>query len=90
MPCAISEKEELLQRVYIRLKVKRGSFPYDPKLGSCLYEISQNKGSQAAAMAFVEEALGRDCEATITDTTISDIGITVTVSTVYGSGTVTV
>lgn len=57
-PVEISGYEELLQRVLIRLGVKKGSFVYDKDLGSRLYTLKStdiNLGEKA--LSLVREAL---------------------------------
>lgn len=39
IPCLIEGREELEQQIMIRLRVRRGSFPYDKELGSRLYSM---------------------------------------------------
>lgn len=50
--------DELLQRVLIRLGVKKGSFVYDKNLGSRLYTLKASSGNlNEKALALVREAL---------------------------------
>lgn len=51
--------EALLQRVLWKLRVRRGSFPFLPGLGSRLYLLPRAGGSQRLALAreYVAEAL---------------------------------
>ena len=50
--------DEILQRVLIRLGVKKGSFVYDKKLGSRLYTLKATDGNIAQrALSLVREAL---------------------------------
>ena len=57
-PIKISGLGELLQRVLIRLSVKKGSFIYDKNLGSRLYTLnSQVNNVQSKALSLVCEAL---------------------------------
>ena len=57
-PIVISGIKELLQRVLIRLTVKKGSFIYDKNLGSNLYTLKNtNKDIKNQAIIMVKEAL---------------------------------
>ena len=49
-PVLVSGVQELLQQALIRLKVKKGSFVYDPELGSELHTL-QPGGSDLSAQA---------------------------------------
>lgn len=50
--------DELLQRVLIRLGVKKGSFVYDKNLGSRLYTLKAGDGNlNEKALSLVREAL---------------------------------
>ena len=90
LPVTVCGREELLQRAYLRLQSKRGAFPYDPQLGSRIPLVPLGKLTAEAAMAFVEESLGDDPSLTVTDTTVTKAGVTVTLDTAYGSGTVVI
>ncbi|HAN43835.1 MAG TPA: hypothetical protein DCP97_00445 [Ruminococcaceae bacterium] len=59
MPCAASAEQELLQRAMISLAVKKGSFKYNPNLGSELYRLRQCPAGtlNAAALGYAAEAL---------------------------------
>lgn len=48
---AVSGREELLQRVLIRLSVKKGSFSLMPGFGSELYKLRTQDGTDLAARA---------------------------------------
>lgn len=57
-PFIISEEKEILQQVLIRLTVKKGSFIYDPNLGSNLYTIKPSQGNiNNRVLSIVREAL---------------------------------
>lgn len=57
-PIELSGYEEILQRVLIRLGVKKGSFVYDKNLGSRLYTLkSTDKNIREKALSLVREAL---------------------------------
>ena len=57
-PVQISGVQEILQQVLIKLTLKKGSFIYDPNLGSELYTLQSTKGNlQANALMVVKEAL---------------------------------
>ena len=58
IPFAVSAAPELLQRALIRLSVPRGSFPYDPALGSSLHTLNpEDAGFYQQAFQAVQEAL---------------------------------
>lgn len=56
-PVTISGAQELLQRVLIRLSVKRGAFRLDPSLGSNLYLLKVTKSLDRDALTYAKEAL---------------------------------
>lgn len=56
IPIKISGEDEVKQRIYIRLKAKKGSFLYDRNLGSRLYELADCYDGQSLKSA-VKEAL---------------------------------
>jgi hypothetical protein len=57
-PRRISGAEELFQRAAIRLTIPRGSFRYDPSLGSRLHTLTgEEEDPDAAAFSLVQEAL---------------------------------
>lgn len=55
----VQGREEVLQRVLMRLAAHRGTFLPDPDYGSRLYQLGRLKPAQrsAAARLYVEEAL---------------------------------
>ena len=55
-PVLIDGKDELMQRAYILLAAKKGSFVYDRELGSDIYSVSP---SDAGAAGTIEE-MARD------------------------------
>ena len=59
IPRPVSGAEELLQRALLRLGIRRGSFGYDPELGSELFRIAQDTSAATnrAAQSYVQEAL---------------------------------
>lgn len=58
LPFTISGVEEILQRALMRLTIKKGSFIYDPNIGSKLYTLKASSGNiQAKALCLVREAL---------------------------------
>lgn len=70
-PIAISGIKELLQRVLIRLTVKKGSFIYDKDLGSDLYTLKNtNKDIKNQAIIMVKEALADMREIEVEDISI--------------------
>ena len=57
-PITISGINEILQRILIRLSVKKGKFVYDKDLGSELYKLDINEeNAEARALSLVREAL---------------------------------
>lgn len=90
---------ELLQRVLWKLTVRRGSFPFLPELGSRLYLLPRERGSERLAVArqYIAEALAEEEGLSVTDvrfTPGADGALDVTVALEYQgeslSGTVTV
>ena len=58
IPVELTGYDELLQRVLIRLTVKKGSFIYDTSLGSRLYTLKSTDGNlKERALSLVREAL---------------------------------
>ena len=58
IPVELTGYDELLQRVLIRLTVKKGSFIYDTLLGSRLYTLKSTDGNlKERALSLVREAL---------------------------------
>lgn len=54
IPEQVDGLEELLQNVALRLNLRRGGLPYDPKLGSGLFQLDpqeENSGQRAWALA---------------------------------------
>lgn len=57
-PLAITGMQEILQRILIRLTVKKGSFIFDPDLGSNLYTLkTSGLSAKGDALKLVREAL---------------------------------
>ena len=57
-PLTLTGYDELLQRVLIRLSVKKGSFVYDSSLGSRLYTLKiSDINIKERALSLVQEAL---------------------------------
>lgn len=57
-PVQISGIQEILQQVLIKLTIKKGSFIYNPNLGSELHTLQLTKDNlQANALMLVKEAL---------------------------------
>ena len=71
--CRLEGSEALVQRILFKLTVRRGSFPFLPKLGSRLHTLLREKESarQALCMQYVRQAL-EDEDVTVTDVTYSD------------------
>lgn len=63
-PTELEEFDEVLQRVTMKLKVRRGSFLPLPDYGSRLYLLSKSKPSsrETAARQYVLEALADETE----------------------------
>lgn len=71
-PIELAGYEELLQRVLIRLTVKKGSFVYDKSLGSRLYTLKATDGKiKGRALALAREALIEVPEVTVDDVKIA-------------------
>lgn len=67
-PFLISDKEEILQQVLIRLTVKKGSFIYDPNLGSRLYEVNSFRGDiKNKVLSIVKEAVSPIAKVVVDD-----------------------
>ena len=67
-PFLISDKEEILQQVLIRLTVKKGSFIYDPNLGSRLYEVKSFRGDiKNKVLSIVKEAVSPIAKVVVDD-----------------------
>lgn len=89
LPLQISGMQEILQRVLIRLNVKKGSFIYDQELGCRLYTLSANtKNLKEKAKSMVIEALRPMNEVLVEDVSTSltnsgenvDIHVTLTIN----------
>jgi len=63
-PDEVGETDELLQRIGMKLKVRRGAFLPLPEYGSRLYLLSQTKPSnrETAARQYVLEALADEAD----------------------------
>lgn len=68
--------EELLQRVLFRLRVRRGSFPFLPTLGSRLHQLGAQPRAQreAAAHAYAAEALSEEKDLSVEGVTLEPSG----------------
>ena len=64
-PEMISGLKELIQRVMLRLSVKRGGFPYNQQLGSRLAQLDLNQADEFTLLAAVREALSDLEEVTV-------------------------
>ena len=65
-PRAISGAEEAFQRAAIRLGVPRGSFCFDPALGSRLSAVTgEEDDPDALALFYAQEALGPAADVTV-------------------------
>lgn len=56
--CAVG-REALLQEAYIRLRMTKGSFPYDREMGSLLHRLMESPAAEREmmALAYAREAL---------------------------------
>jgi len=70
----VSGKDALGQRVLMKLKARRGAFPFMPTFGSRLWLLPREKASarQRAAEQYVSEALADEEEITVKDVTVSE------------------
>lgn len=70
-PIELTGYDELLQRVLIRLTIKKGSFVYDKSLGSRLYTLKSTDGNlKENALALIREALVDINEVSVDDVLI--------------------
>ena len=90
IPVEYTGRDELLQQVYLRLKVKRGSLPYAPTLGSRLHTLTPGTTTQEAVLTFIAEAMEGCSNAEILSAEMTETGIAVEVRTPYGTGTITI
>lgn len=90
IPETVSGLEELLQKVWMRLALRRGSFPYGRELGSGLADWDAGEEhSRERAEALANEAL-LDLPGVRAETArILENGVAFTVSTPLGEGEVT-
>ena len=70
----VSGGDALLQRIFFKLKARRGSFPLLPELGSRLYLLSRERpsGRRAAAEMYVREALADEPDLALTELTVTE------------------
>lgn len=90
IPKECTAREAVLQQVYVRLAVKRGSLPYLPTLGSRLHALPDRARTIEAALSCIAEAMEGCEDAEIIGTAVEDGRITLEVMTPYGRGTVIV
>lgn len=94
LPASVSGKDELLQRAVIRLTVPRGSFSYDPQLGSRLHTlVMSGTDLSARARELVEEALSMLPELSVEQVACTPLGggrarLVVELSTSLGTDTI--
>ncbi|MDU7338447.1 MAG: histidine kinase [Clostridium sp.] len=94
LPRSVTGKEELLQRATIRLTVPRGSFSYDPSLGSKLHTlVLSGSDLNARARELVEEALAPLPGISVEQVLCTPLGtrrarLTAELSTSFGLGTI--
>lgn len=96
IPVVVSGLQEQLQRAFIRLKVKEGSFAYDSSLGSRLYTLKPNDGDlNTKAHSLVQEAI-KDMPQTTVQSVVcvalpgGGFAVAVSLQTVEGKGSITV
>lgn len=72
--CTAGGSAGLLQRVLWKLTVRRGSFPFLPKLGSRLYLLPREKPAarRGAARQYVDEALAEEKDLAVTAVELSE------------------
>lgn len=93
LPCSVSGKEELLQRAFICLTIPRGSFSYDPQLGSRLHTLVLSGADLSArARELVEEALAAVPGVTVQQVACTQLEegrarLTAELATLFGTGT---
>lgn len=63
--------EELVQAALLRLTMRKGSFPYQPTLGSTLYRLDAHKLDLQTLRSAVEDALQDLDDITVLDLTSS-------------------
>lgn len=96
IPIAVSGLQEQLQRAFIRLSVKQGSFAYDPLFGSHLYTLKPTDSNlNERALSMAQEALKDMPQVTVQSAVCSILlsgGMTITLSllTAVGTGSITV
>lgn len=96
IPVAVGGLQEQLQRAFIRLSVKQGSFAYDPSMGSRLFTLVPNDSNRnAAALFMAQEALKTMPQFTVEKAECFDLpdgrlSVTVFLQTAEGNGSVTV
>lgn len=90
LPVTITGKDALLQEAYLRLQIHRGSFLYDPTLGSRLFEQDRTTLTEEDAMLLIEEAFAGSKDLRAVRMEVHDGLVSVTVATPFGNGIVTV
>lgn len=73
--CRLEGSQALVQRVLFKLGVRRGSFPFLPRLGSRLHTLMTEKPSARRALCeqYVRQAL-EDEAVTVTDVVYHEVG----------------
>lgn len=73
--CTVTGDREVLERVLWKLSVRRGSFPFLPKLGSRLHLLCSYPAKEREALAgrYVREALS-DEDLSVTAVTLTQTG----------------
>lgn len=95
LPIVIGGLQEQLQRAFIRLNVKQGSFAYDPTLGSRLTALRISDADlNEKALFLAQEALKDMPQVTVLSAVCSilqgGISITFSLQTAEGKGNITI
>lgn len=74
--CRLTGGEEVLARVLYKLRARRGSMPFLPRLGSRLHLVMREKPSarQVLCAQYVAEALEDEVDLTVTEVTLGQKG----------------
>lgn len=86
IPFSLHAAPELLQRAFIRLMVPRGSFCYDPTLGSSLHSLAPDDPDlYAKALLAVQDALLPLPQLQVLSLAVQEDGLLLSLSTPYGN-----
>lgn len=89
LPYAITGLEECLQRAQLRLQMRLGGLVYAPELGSLLYTLT-DRSQHALAVRYAAQALAEEADLSVTALDWQEDGLSYTIATPYGTGTVVV